>query len=73
MSNYQTAPPSYTANPPSYKPASDGAKQPLVPSNYGAASGSGGIYNQYDEGGLPEDFMYGVTAAESSIEIHNGV
>jgi len=72
MSNYPTAPPSYTTGPPSYKPTNDSAKQPLL-SNYGSASGSGGnaIYNQYDHGGLPDDFMYGVTAAESSIEIHN--
>jgi len=73
MSNYTSAPPTYTSGPPSYKPTNDGAKQPLLPTrNNGSGSGSGGaIYDQYDHGGLPDDFMYGVTAAESSIEIHN--
>ncbi|KAF8070455.1 UPF0005-domain-containing protein [Lyophyllum atratum] len=70
MSQYPVPPPSYgSAGQP--KPSNTffedrAAQEPLLgPSS----SGRAGIYNQPDEGDVPDDFKYGTTVSESSPEI----
>lgn len=61
--NYTRPPPAYGATQP--KPGSAEA-EPLL------GEGSGGIFNQPEEGDLPDDFKYGVTVSESAPEIRHG-
>ncbi|KAI0305656.1 UPF0005-domain-containing protein [Multifurca ochricompacta] len=69
MSNHPIPPPTYGSTSPS--PRSPNA--PLyTPTRYRDEPGpSVGIYNQPAPGDLPDDFKYGVTVTESSIEIRN--
>ncbi|KAF8514168.1 glutamate binding protein [Gautieria morchelliformis] len=50
--------------PPLYQ---DASSQPLLNNNSGPSTG--GIYNQPDDGDLPDDFKYGVSVSESAPEI----
>ncbi|KAF7782226.1 hypothetical protein Agabi119p4_1602 [Agaricus bisporus var. burnettii] len=66
---------SYPVPPPSYgttnaQQAEDDHGEPLLANSSRAAAG-GGIYNQPAAGDIPDDFKYGVSVSESSIEIRN--
>ncbi|KAF8265251.1 UPF0005-domain-containing protein [Lactarius quietus] len=66
----------YTIPPPSYGSTSPSPKSPNAPLRAGLRyqdepSTSAGIYNQPAPGDLPDDFKYGVTVTESSVEIRN--
>ncbi|KZT21406.1 UPF0005-domain-containing protein [Neolentinus lepideus HHB14362 ss-1] len=66
---------SYTAPPPAYAPKAgqvapdEEAAQPLLGSPSYAAGGA--IYDQPLAGDVPDDFKYGTTVSESSLEIRN--
>jgi hypothetical protein len=75
---YTTAPPSYAA-PPSqgkYGYAATADSQPLLAQSSSAAAEAsrsfGAIYDQPEEGDIPDDFKYGTSVADSSLEIRNG-
>jgi protein lifeguard len=65
----------YTAPPPSYQSKQPGieeeARQPLLSGSPRAGTSGGAIYDQPEFGDLPDDFKYGVTVSESSLEIRN--
>lgn len=66
---YPAPPPAYGAGP-TPKPYRDndaGATSPLLGSP--RAGGSNAIFDQPDEGDLPDDFKYGTTVSDSSPEI----
>jgi len=77
MSNYTQAPPSYQPAPsgPSKYGSTNEAAEPLLSNESRGESsrgmGMGGVYNQPNEGDLPDDFKYGVSASESAPEIRN--
>ncbi|KAH9994031.1 UPF0005-domain-containing protein [Russula vinacea] len=65
----------YPIPPPSYGSTSPSPKSPNSPFYSGVSyhdepgSSAGGIYNQPAPGDLPDDFKYGVSVTESSVEI----
>ncbi|KAH9083630.1 UPF0005-domain-containing protein [Lactarius deliciosus] len=66
----------YPIPPPSYGSTSPSPKSPNAPLRAGLRyqdepGPSAGIYNQPAPGDLPDDFKYGVTVTESSVEIRN--
>ncbi|KAN0134039.1 Inhibitor of apoptosis-promoting Bax1 domain containing protein [Lactarius tabidus] len=66
----------YPIPPPSYGSTSPSPKSPNAPLRAGVRyhdepGPSAGIYNQPAPGDLPDDFKYGVTVTESSVEIRN--
>ncbi|KAG8931554.1 hypothetical protein FRC02_002542 [Tulasnella sp. 418] len=70
------APTSYPQGPPSYQaiptsPKNSPAQEPLLGQSSRAGGGAGGIFDQPDEGDLPDDFKYGVTVYESAPEVRN--
>ncbi|GBE80716.1 Bax inhibitor 1 [Sparassis crispa] len=77
--NYTTAPPAYqgafAAQKLSTVRAEDDATEPLLGSprsaQAGPSSGPGAIYNQPAFGDVPDDFKYGTSVSESSLEIRN--
>jgi FtsH-binding integral membrane protein len=78
MSQYPVPPPSYGASGSTPKPhhsfaRGDESHEPLLggSSSPPFRSGGGGIYDQPDQGDLPDDFKYGVTVSDSSPEIRN--
>jgi len=74
MSHYPVPPPSYQTAPQSktaYSPTRDEAREPLLGSPREGPSSGNGIYDQPDQGDLPDDFKYGVTVSESSPEIRS--
>ncbi|KDQ55831.1 hypothetical protein JAAARDRAFT_37251 [Jaapia argillacea MUCL 33604] len=75
MSQYTTAPPSYqTISPSKARRDEEEANEPLLGGSAGAGPsvvGAGGIYNMPAPGDVPDDFKYGVTVNESSLEIRN--
>ncbi|KAI0916405.1 hypothetical protein AcW1_008863 [Taiwanofungus camphoratus] len=73
-SNYTTAPPAYQGSPAKLSaiPPDEGAAQPLLGSpRSGPSVGPGGIYDQPASDDVPDDFKYGTTVSESSLEIRN--
>jgi len=67
--SYSTAPPSYGASSTTNKYARDtDASAPLLGGGAGPSNG-GGIYDQPDD--TPDDFKYGVSVSESSLEIRH--
>ncbi|PPQ93189.1 hypothetical protein CVT25_007946 [Psilocybe cyanescens] len=77
MSNYPVPPPAYgptgankTQN---YYSIQEESREPLLPAQAGSSrnGGTGGYYDQPNEGDLPDDFKYGVSVSESSPEIRN--
>jgi FtsH-binding integral membrane protein len=71
MSNYPVPPPAYgPASPqkPNYHSFDNESREPLLASS---SRGGGGIYDQPNQGDLPDDFKYGVTVSDSSPEIRN--
>ncbi|KIJ68051.1 hypothetical protein HYDPIDRAFT_83929 [Hydnomerulius pinastri MD-312] len=67
-SQYPVPPPVYQPSGSSSKPtfARDDASEPLLGRS---RSPGGGIYDQPEQGDLPDDFKYGVTVSESSPEV----
>jgi len=72
MSNYPRPPPSYGAASPTSK-YSDQASEPLLgqPRLPVPGPSSGAIYDQPARDDLPDDFKYGVSVSESSLEIRS--
>ncbi|KDR75125.1 hypothetical protein GALMADRAFT_98318 [Galerina marginata CBS 339.88] len=74
MSNYPVPPPAYGpggSNPKSnYNSVDDESREPLLAGS-SRSGGGGGIYDQPNQGDLPDDFKYGVSVSESSPEIRN--
>jgi len=64
--SYSQAPPSYGTLPAGKANTSDSAAEPLLPTG---ASTSNAYFNQPDADDIPDDFKYGVSVAESAIEI----
>jgi len=75
MSNYPIPPPSYGSADPSPKRTNFGEDaEPLLGGERFAAAGpssANAIYQQPAFGDIPDDFKYGVTVAESAMEIRN--
>jgi len=71
MSQYPRAPPSYGSAPSNQYRSQDASEDPLLGDSRYPAGPSNGIYNQPAYGDLPDDFKYGVTVSESSLEIRN--
>jgi len=74
MSAYPVPPPTYGSAGKTPKPNNDywaerEAQEPLLAA--GSSQGPGAIYNQPGLGDLPDDFKYGVTVAESVVEVRN--
>ncbi|KAH9961273.1 UPF0005-domain-containing protein [Russula dissimulans] len=67
MSQYPVPPPSYGSTSPS--PKSPNSQIYSATSYHDEPGPSAGIYNQPAPGDLPDDFKYGVSVTESSIEI----
>jgi FtsH-binding integral membrane protein len=70
MSNYPVPPPTYGPAGSTQKSnyhSFDDSREPLLA---GSSSGQG-IYDQPNPGDLPDDFKYGVSVSESSMEIRN--
>ncbi|KAJ8594659.1 UPF0005-domain-containing protein [Rhizopogon salebrosus TDB-379] len=69
-SQYPVPPPLYKPSGSSRKPAfaEDDATSPLLGRS---RSPGGGIYDQPQQGDLPDDFKYGVTVSDSSAEVRN--
>ncbi|KAF9784376.1 UPF0005-domain-containing protein [Thelephora terrestris] len=72
MSNYPQPPPSYSPSKPKYGSTED-HREPLLGDRRSPEPGpsAGGIYNQPRFGDVPDDFKYGVSVSESSLEIRN--
>ncbi|KAF8160722.1 UPF0005-domain-containing protein [Crassisporium funariophilum] len=74
MSNYPLPPPAYGQSPsaqkPNYHSIDEESREPLLASS-SRGGGAGGIYDQPNQGDLPDDFKYGVSVSESSPEIRN--
>jgi hypothetical protein len=72
MSNYPQPPPSYSPTKPAYG-STEESQEPLLGGRFSPQPGSstGGIYNQPRFGDVPDDFKYGVSVSESSLEIRN--
>jgi len=72
MSNHPQPPPSYSTSKPAYGSTED-TREPLLGGRRSPQPGSsaGGIYNQPHFGDVPDDFKYGVSVSESSLEIRN--
>ncbi|KAF9010601.1 UPF0005-domain-containing protein [Cyathus striatus] len=72
MSQYPVPPPAYnTSRSPSPKNyhSTEDARSPLLGNSAQASSSAGGIFDQPAHGDLPDDFKYGVSVSESSLEI----
>jgi hypothetical protein len=67
MSNYPVPPPAYGTQQNSKYQSVDESHEPLLASS--SRGGAGGVYDQPDQGDLPDDFKYGVSVSESSPEI----
>jgi len=65
MTNYPVPPPAYGPQ----NHSGGGTRDPLLGSS--SRGGGGGIYDQPQQGDLPDDFKYGVSVSESSPEIRN--
>ncbi|EIN11625.1 UPF0005-domain-containing protein [Punctularia strigosozonata HHB-11173 SS5] len=65
----------YTVPPPSYQSKQPGieeeARQPLLSGSPRASTSGAAIYDQPLAGDIPDDFKYGVTVSESSLEVRN--
>jgi len=72
MSNYPQPPPSYSTAKPAYG-STEEHREPLLGDRRSPSPGpsAGGIYNQPRFGDVPDDFKYGVSVSESSLEIRN--
>ncbi|OBZ70867.1 Bax inhibitor 1 [Grifola frondosa] len=72
-SNYTTAPPPYQGSPGklSAVPPEDDAAQPLLGSPRAGPSAGAAIYDQPALGDVPDDFKYGTSVSESSLEIRS--
>jgi len=66
-SNYPQAPPTYGSVP--NKPHADEAGEPLLTRSAAGPSTGGGVFEQPGHDDVPDDFKYGVSVAESSMEI----
>ncbi|KAF9241824.1 UPF0005-domain-containing protein [Melanogaster broomeanus] len=68
-SQYPLPPPSYQPSGSSSKPRNARGLDPSEPLLGRARSPGGGIYDQPEQGDVPDDFKYGVTVSESSVEV----
>ncbi|KAF8134442.1 UPF0005-domain-containing protein [Boletus edulis] len=68
-SNNPVPPPTYQAIGSSSKPRIDSGFNSAEPLLGRARSPGGGFYDQPEQGDVPDDFKYGVTVSESSIEV----
>ncbi|KAG6375553.1 UPF0005-domain-containing protein [Boletus reticuloceps] len=68
-SNNPVPPPAYQATGSSSKPLIDSGFNSAEPLLGRARSPGGGFYDQPEQGDVPDDFKYGVTVSESSIEV----
>ncbi|KAI0032109.1 UPF0005-domain-containing protein [Vararia minispora EC-137] len=73
MSDYPVPPPSYGTTVPSPKRSNltEDAEPLLASERYAGPSSANAIYQQPAFGDIPDDFKYGVTVAESAMEIRN--